>query len=303
MLLQTFRGEFCQDYKAITALTRKSAVFNWSTECENSFSLLKSKLLSTPILKYPDFDKPFKIIVDASNFACGGILTQNYDGIDMPITYISKSFKKGELNKPSIEKELLAVHFAITKLRPYIYGKRFIVKSDHKPIVYLYNLKNPSSRLSRIRLDLEEYDFEIQNVRGKDNVIADALSRITINDLKELQEDTNVLAITRSKARNNSHIEPIALNVGENLGKLHVFEDFDMGFHKKIPKIRTKKISLNRVTKSVCGISIVAYKAHRKIFELKLANGGACLKSLFENLQKAASVHKFSQLQLRAHYY
>lgn len=163
--------------------------------------------MSTPILKYPDFNKPFKLIVDASDFACGAICTQEHDGIDMPITYISRSFKKGELNKPPIEKELLAVHFAITQLRPYIYGRHFIVNSDHKPLVYLYNLKNPSSRLSRIRLDLEEYDFEIIYIKGKDNVMADALSRITIDELKELYKDVAVFAITRSKTKQQKSIE------------------------------------------------------------------------------------------------
>lgn len=112
--------------------------------------MLKKKLIESPILKYPNFSREFKIIVDASDYACGGILTQEYDGIDMPIVYISKAFNKAERNKPPIEKELLAVHFAITQFRPYVYGRHFVVKSDHKPLIYLYNLKNPSSRLSRI---------------------------------------------------------------------------------------------------------------------------------------------------------
>lgn len=195
-----FVKDFAKITRPLTQLTRKNVDFIWSHECEVAFQTLRKSLLSTPILKYPDFNKEFKLIVDASDFACGGVLTQNYDGVDMPITYISRSFKKGEKNKPPIEKELLAVHFAITQLRPYIYGRHFVVESDHKPLVYLYNLKNPSSRLSRLRLDLEEYDFEIQYIKGKDNVIADALSRITIQDLKDLYGDVSILAITRSMA-------------------------------------------------------------------------------------------------------
>lgn len=157
--------------------------------------MLKQKLLSKPILKYPNFEKPYKIIVDASDFACGAVLTQDYNGVDMPVTYKSRSFKSGEKNKPPIEKELLAVHFAITQLRPYIYGRHFTVKSDHKPLAYVYNLKNPSSRLSRLRLDLEEYHFDIEYIKGKDNVIADALSRISIDELEICYNDIPIYAL------------------------------------------------------------------------------------------------------------
>lgn len=293
-----FVENFAKITKPLTALTKKCVDFEWTETCENAFQFLKQKLLTTPILKYPDFSRQFKIIVDTSDFACGGILTQNYDGMDMPITYISRSFNKGEKNKPPIEKQLLAVHFAIMQLRPYIYGRRFIVKSDHKPLIYLYNLKNPSSRLSRIRLDLEEYDFEIQYVRGRDNVIADALSRITIGELKELSKEAPILAITRSMTQRNS----ISTN-HSNLDKLQrtklkIFEDFDVGYLKKVPKLLTRSISLNKITKSVCGSTLAAYGGHRKIFELRLANDAVSLKTLFENLQQAANQHGVSKLQM-----
>lgn len=122
--------------------------------------------------------------MDSSQFACGAVLSQLENGVEKPISYISKGYKKGELNKPIIEKELLAIHFAITTLRPYLYGTKFLVKSDHRPLVYLYGMKDPASKLTRIRLELEEYDFEVIHIPGKSNVVADALSRISINELK-----------------------------------------------------------------------------------------------------------------------
>lgn len=115
-----FVKDFAKIVRPLTQLTRKKVDFIWSYECEEAFQKLRNSLLTTPILKYPDFSKQSKVIVDASDFACGNVLTQTYDDIDMPITYISRSFKKGELNKPPIEKELLAVHFAVTQLRPYL---------------------------------------------------------------------------------------------------------------------------------------------------------------------------------------
>lgn len=217
-----FIRNFAKISGPIVNLSRKRVKFIWSYECEQAFQTLRRALLTAPILKYPDFSKPFKAIIDASDFTCGGI--QEYDGIDMPITYISRSFKKGERNKPPIEKELLAVHFALTQLRPYLYGRHFIIKSDHKPLVYLFNLKNPNSRLSRLRLELEEYDFEIQYIKGKDNAMADALSRITIQDLKDLYGDVSILAITRSMSKSNdkSILNP---ETDDELKNILVFED------------------------------------------------------------------------------
>lgn len=157
---------------------------------------------SPPVLAYPDWTKEFIVTVDSSIFACGGVLSQIIDGHDRPISYISKTYKKGELNKAIIEKELLAIQFAITTLRPYLYGTKFTVRSDHRPLVYLYNMKDPSSKLTRIRLDLEEYTFEIIHIKGKDNVVADALSRISIDDLKAVfDEEKSVSVMTRAQTR------------------------------------------------------------------------------------------------------
>lgn len=130
-------------------------------------------------------------------------MSQNVNGQDLPICFISRSFQKGELNKPIIEKELLAIHFAITYLRPYLFGTKFTVRSDHKPLIYLYNMKNPASKLTRIRLDLGEYDFEIEHIKGVDNVAADALSRISISDLERIYENEVTLlpVMTRSMHR------------------------------------------------------------------------------------------------------
>lgn len=187
-----FIRDFANIARPLLSLTRKKVDFIKINECENSFRKLKNSLISAEILAYPDFRKEFKVTVDASQFACGAVLSQEIDGADRPIQFISKTFKKGEINKPIIEKELLAIHFAITTFRPYLYGQQFTVLSDHKPLIYLYSLKNPASKLTRIRLDLEEYNFIVEYIKGKDNVVADALSRISIDDLKNINSELNV---------------------------------------------------------------------------------------------------------------
>ena len=130
-----FIPNFAHLAQPLNHLTQKRSIFNWTTECEYSFLQLKEHLTNPPILQYPDFSKKFKVTVDASHKACGAVLSQNFNGHDLPICFISRSFKRGELNKPIIEKELLAIHFAVTNLRPYLYGTQFLVESDHKPLV------------------------------------------------------------------------------------------------------------------------------------------------------------------------
>lgn len=199
-----FIKNYAEIARPLNKQTGKNATFEWTEECEAAFQKLKEKLISPTILQYPNFDEEFIITVDASSFACSGILSQNIDNKDLPISYISRTFVKGELNKPIIEKELLAIHFAITTFEPYIWGKHFTVKTDHKPLIHLYNLKNPTSKLSQIRMDLEKFNFTIEYLPGKLNVTADALSRITISDLTKIYEN-NITLMIKSERRIKTH--------------------------------------------------------------------------------------------------
>uniref|UniRef100_A0A1Y1L2Y9 RNA-directed DNA polymerase n=2 Tax=Photinus pyralis TaxID=7054 RepID=A0A1Y1L2Y9_PHOPY len=238
---------FIQNFASLTyclnKLTRKNAIFNWTTDCENSFQNLKNALMQPPILQYPRFDKPFVITTDAAKFACGAVLSQVKDGIDLPIAYASRAFTKGELNKSTIEKELAAIHWAILHFQPYVYGRKFTIRSDHKPLVYLFSMKNPSSKLTRMRLDLEEFDFHIEYVKGNDNVVADALSRIDVEQLKEIQSSqTQILAVqTRSRLRKNNTVvsenteQNVEGNLTENFPKIYeVIENFEASHLPKL---------------------------------------------------------------------
>lgn len=91
--------------------------------------------------------------------------------------------------------------------RHYLYGTEFMVRSDHKPFVYLYRLKETNAKLTRLRLELAEYNFSIEHIKDKDNVVADALSRISIDDIRTKEEheedleEAGVLAVTRAHGR------------------------------------------------------------------------------------------------------
>jgi hypothetical protein len=185
----------------LNKLTRKNDIFKWYEIEHESFERIKNSLLDMPILQYPNFHKRFIITTDASNVACGAVLSQNVNGMDLPIAFASKAFTKGEANKSTIEKKLTAIHWAVKYFRPYLYGTKYIIKTDHKPLVYLYSLKNPSSKLTRMRLDLEEFDFEIEYVKGEANVVADALSRIT--ELQNIKENNSKILKVTTRSMSN----------------------------------------------------------------------------------------------------
>ena len=115
-------------------------------------------------------------------------IVPKFDEHDLPIAFASKTFTKGEKNKTVILKELTAIHWAINYFKAYLYGRKFIVKTDHRPLVFLFGMKDPTSKLTKMRLDFGEYDFSIEYVEGRANVGADALSRIvtTSDELKQL---------------------------------------------------------------------------------------------------------------------
>lgn len=229
-----FIPRFAELTKPLNHITKKNSVFIWTPECENSFQNLKKILLHPPILQYPDFSKQFILTVDASQIACGAVLSQNHGDKDLPIAFASKTFTKADKNKTTIERELIAIHWGIKHFRPYLYGTPFLVKSDHRPLSYLFSLKDPTSKLSRIRLDLAEYNFTVEYLKGKHNVCADALSRIDINDLKDIQKHC-VLAVTRSMTNKAKQQEKIDKPARDAVKEPIITETNDNYAHRKLP--------------------------------------------------------------------
>jgi hypothetical protein len=133
-------------------LLKKDAKFEWTETQENTFQYLKSKLISPPILHYPDFSKEFILTTNASNCGLGAVLSQGQIGKDLPVAYASRSLNSAETHYNTSEKELLAIVWATKYFRPYLYGRRFKVVSDHKPLVWVMNVKDPGSQLMRWRI-------------------------------------------------------------------------------------------------------------------------------------------------------
>lgn len=176
-----FINNFAKISKPLCKLTCKNIDFKWSNEAEESFNQLKTALVSSPILKCPNFDLPFAIHTDASALAIGGVLTQCYDGVEHPIAYCSRSLNKNEVNYSTTERELLAVIYALEQFKSYVEGQDCKIITDHASLLWFYKLKNPSGRLARWSMRLSQFNFTIEHRKGRENIIPDALSRIQID--------------------------------------------------------------------------------------------------------------------------
>lgn len=174
-----FIPDFSKLTKPLTKCLKKGNKININDkEYIESFEHSKEILTNAPLLQYPDFSKQFILSTDASDFAIGAILSQNVNGQDLPIAYASRTLNNHEINYSTTEKELLGIVWATKYFRPYLYGVKFVIRTDHQPLTWLMNLKDPSSKLMRWKIKLDEYSFDIEYKKGKFNTNADALSRI-----------------------------------------------------------------------------------------------------------------------------
>lgn len=211
-----FIPNFANIVYPLNKLCKKNVQFMWSTEHNEAFIKLKSALMNPPILQYPDFSENniFKLQTDACKTGLGAILSNKNGQV---IAYASRNLNPAESRYPIIELELLAIVWGVRHFRPYLYGRKFKIITDHKPLIYLFSLKDPSSRLMKFRLYLEEYDFEIEYVPGRHNAAADALSRlpVTCNDLKSIQ-DKVVSVLTRAQRRKINTPDSVSTDLSEN---------------------------------------------------------------------------------------
>ncbi|RVW33070.1 Transposon Ty3-G Gag-Pol polyprotein [Vitis vinifera] len=158
----------------------KDAKFIWDERCQNSFDQLKKFLTTTPIVRAPNWQLPFELMCDASDFAIGAVLGQREDGKPYVIYYASKTLNEAQRNYTTTEKELLAVVFALDKFRAYLVGSFIIVFTDHSALKYLLTKQDAKARLIRWILLLQEFDLQIKDKKGVENVVADHLSRLVI---------------------------------------------------------------------------------------------------------------------------
>ncbi|GFT66452.1 retrovirus-related Pol polyprotein from transposon 412 [Trichonephila clavipes] len=179
--LCTYYRKFVKGFSNIARplhkLTESKQKFQWTKECEDSFLQLKEALTSSPILIYPQPDKPFILDTDASNESVGAVLSQEIDGQERVVAYWSKCLSKPERNYCVTRKELLAIVKAIEHFHHYLYGQKFLLRTDHASLTWLMHFRNTEGQVARWIQRLNEYYFDIRHRKGSSHGNADALSR------------------------------------------------------------------------------------------------------------------------------
>ncbi|GJX33344.1 reverse transcriptase domain-containing protein [Tanacetum coccineum] len=188
-----FIKDFSKISRPMTHLLEKNTPFIFSEECIQAFQILKKKLTEAPILIAPNWDQPFELMCDASDYAIGAVLGQRIEKHFRPIHYASKTMTEAESNYTTTEKEMLAVVYAFEKFRSYLIMNKSVVYTDHSALKYLFNKKDAKARLLRWVLLLQEFDFQVIDTKGAENYAADHLSRLenpyeNVFDPKEINE-------------------------------------------------------------------------------------------------------------------
>jgi len=175
--LAGFYRRFVKDFRTIDAplneLTKKGVPFVWGRAQEDSFATLKKKLTEAPLLVLPDFTKTFEIECDASGIGIGGVLMQE----GKSVAYFSEKLGGAQLNYPVYDKELFALVRVLETWQHYLWPKEFVIHSDHEALKYLKGQANLNCRHAKWVEFIESFPYVVRYKKGKENVVADALSR------------------------------------------------------------------------------------------------------------------------------
>jgi transposase InsO family protein len=202
--IEDFAGKTFELYEVIN---RKKAFQDVSVE--NLVENLRLELIESAFLALPEMEEPFVIESDASDYCIGGVLKQVRHNKEVVIRFCSRNLNKAERNYSTLERETLAIIFAVKTFKNYLY-KKFTVRTDHKALVWLYNVKNPKGKMARWLMFLADLNFVIEYKEGKTNVVADCLSRLKVARLEvDMDADRNAVleahALTGHSCANNTY--------------------------------------------------------------------------------------------------
>ena len=180
--------KFCPNFSTIanplTCLLKKNNKFIWDQSCQQALDQIKTILMVSPVLSSPNFDKEFSLQIDASDVGCGAVLLQEDENfVCHPVAYFSKKFSKCQKNYSTVEKECLSMLLALQHFDVYLYSSvhPVVVFTDHNPLTFVHKMKNKNQRLMRWSLELQDHNIVIKHIKGRENLIADALSRVSVD--------------------------------------------------------------------------------------------------------------------------
>ena len=175
-----FIMDFSKISKPLYKLQEKYAKFIWDADCQKIFEELKAYLTTAPIMRVPNWQLPFEVMCDASDLTIGAVLGQREKGNPYVVYCASKTLNEAQRNYTTTENKLLVVVYALEKFRAYLVGFDIIIFTDHSALKYLLTKQNAKARLIRWVLLLQEFNLQIKDKKGVENVVVDHLSRLTI---------------------------------------------------------------------------------------------------------------------------
>jgi hypothetical protein len=186
-----FVRDFSNIARPLSALLHKNTPWQWTSAQEQAFNQLKIAVSAAPVLIIPDPSLPYTLVTDASGFAIGAALCQDHGKGLQPCAYKSRKMNDHEKNYAVHEQELLSIMDALREWRPYLLGNKFIIITDHRSLQYLSTQDKLSARQTRWSEYLQQFDFEIKYRPGKDNTVADGLSRRPDHQTTRLAQSVN----------------------------------------------------------------------------------------------------------------
>ncbi|KAG1956974.1 gag-pol fusion protein [Pimephales promelas] len=175
-----FVPNFSARVAPLTDLTRKNCPNQicWTEEAMEAFQDIKAAVCEEPVLYCPNFEEPFVLQTDASDIGIGAVLLQGGSDNRHPVAYVSRKLYPREVRYSTVEKECLAVKWALDTFRYYLLGREFTIETDHRPLQWMDRMRDTNARITRWYLSMQPYKFNIQHVPGKSNTTADFLSRL-----------------------------------------------------------------------------------------------------------------------------
>jgi hypothetical protein len=162
----------------LSNVCKKDVKLKWTDVEKLVFSQLKDLLYTAPVLAYPDFNERFFLVTDASSTGLGAMIYQLQDDIARPVSFISHAFNTTEVNWSIPEIENFALIYAMDNFKPFLFGPQFPWNTDAKCLTWLHRVKDTSPKLLHWCLQIQGIDFTIHHKAGRENVVADALSRV-----------------------------------------------------------------------------------------------------------------------------
>ena len=204
--LKRFSPVLSELAEPLRKLQKNDTVWAWESEQQTAFEKTKTALTTLPVLAYFDRNKDHIIQTDASKTGLSAVLLQE----GQPVVYASRTLTDTEHRYSNIERELLGVVFGLKRLHHYTFGKPITVETDHQPLTSIWKktIATSSPRLQRLLLRLAQYDVHIEYLRGRENVIADTLSRVTSTKIDNTDYTDSLSNIERIPVHQITQIAP-----------------------------------------------------------------------------------------------